>query len=72
MAPEDRAIIRDLYRTACHGAGAGPRWEARDRLERIRDEAGLDLGLVFDAMGLDVGAYQRAEKMREGRRKPLR
>jgi hypothetical protein len=57
MTPEDRIIIRALYNTACHGAGAEPRWEARDRLERTLDEAGLDLGRVFDAMGLDVGAY---------------
>lgn len=57
MTDEDRAIIRDLYRTACHGAGAAPRWEARDRLERTLDEAGLDLGRVFNAIGLDIGAY---------------
>jgi hypothetical protein len=57
MSTEDRIIIRDLCNQACHGAGAAPRWEARDRLERIVDEAGLDLGRVFDAMGLDLGPY---------------
>lgn len=57
MSTEDRTIIRALYNTACHGAGAKPRWEARDRLQRVMDEAGLDLGRVFDAMGLDPGAY---------------
>ena len=57
MTDEDRAIIRDLYRTACHGAGAAPRWQARDRLERTLDEAGLDMARVFERLNLDLGAY---------------
>ena len=52
MTPEDRIIIRALCNRACNGD-----LEARDRLERTLDEAGLDLGRVFEAMGLDVGAY---------------
>ena len=48
MTPEDRIIIRALTNRAIGGDV-----EARDRLERTLDEAGLDLGLVFDAMGLD-------------------
>lgn len=52
MTTEDRAIIRDLYRAACRGT-----LEARDRLERTIDEAGLDLGRVFEAIGLDIGTY---------------
>lgn len=57
MTADDRAAIRGLYNAACHGAGAEARWEARDRMERIMDEAGLDMARVFDAMGLDLGAW---------------
>lgn len=57
MTAEDRNLIRDLYQTACYGAGARVRWEARDRLDRTLDEAGLGLGRVFIAIGLDIGAY---------------
>jgi hypothetical protein len=45
MTVEDRIIIRDLYNA-----------KAWDRLERVMDEAGLDLGRVLDAMNLDIGA----------------
>lgn len=57
MDAEDRAAIRELYRAACHGAGAPARWEARDRLARIVDEAGLDLARLFEALDLDLGAW---------------
>lgn len=51
------ALICDIYRTACHGAGAAPRWEARDRLEEVAQASGRTVPELLNAHGLDLGAY---------------
>ena len=57
MSPEDRFAIRELHYVACRGRSDGLKRIARGRLERIIDEAGLDERLLFDELGLDLGAW---------------
>ncbi len=49
--------IREIYRQACHGAGAEPRMAARLQLLKLVDESGQRLGEFFDRHGLDLSAY---------------
>jgi len=56
MTTEDRIIICQLHRIACRNDGVVSK-NARELLERILDEAGLDRGRVFEANGLDLDAY---------------
>lgn len=51
------AEIRDLYRAACHGAGAAPRWAARDALEAYAESLGRPLGPLLEDQGLCLAGY---------------
>ena len=57
LTAEMKAKVRDLHREACHGAGAEPRWQARDEIKVIAREHGYPLWQLFDECGLDAGAY---------------
>lgn len=54
----DRSTIIALVREACHGAGAAPRWEARDRLAAIAEAEGFEWDAdLLRHHGLDVAVY---------------
>lgn len=49
--------IRDLYRQACHGAGAEPRLAARKKIQAEVEARGVRLHVMLDEAGVDIGAY---------------
>lgn len=51
------APLRVLYGEACHGAGADPRWAARQEIERRATEAGFEPAVWLGREGFDLGAY---------------
>ena len=57
LTTEDKAKVRALYREACHGAGAAPRWAARDAIKAIAYRHGYPLWQLLDECGLDAAAY---------------
>jgi hypothetical protein len=53
----DAKRLRELFREACHGAGAEPRWKARAEIEKVADQRGIRIGALLEEAGLDVTAY---------------
>ncbi len=53
----DRAELRALYATACHGAGAPTRILARQTLELMLLRAGLSMRDAFEDNGLCIHTY---------------
>ena len=57
MHPLERDYLRSLYREACHGAGAEPRWEARKLIQKWLDHNKVTMREAFENAGLDMGFY---------------
>lgn len=57
MTTTERAHLRRLYGTACHGAGAAPRKEARLQIEVLLRQCNTTLREAFEAERLDLAAY---------------
>ena len=55
--PLNTPAVRELYRAACHGAGAEVRTAARKQLEGCPEFKRLGLLAFFQAHNLDMAAY---------------
>jgi hypothetical protein len=57
MTDSETECLRDLYRQACHGAGAEPRRIARGAIKALLIEADISLRDAFHEANLDMAAY---------------
>jgi len=63
MTTAERAQLRRLYSTACHGAGAQARKEARLQIEVLLRQCNTNLRESFEAERLDMSAYFASRPM---------
>lgn len=53
----ERDYLRRLYLEACHGAGAEPRWEARNLMQKWLLHNEVTIKEAFEDAGLDLDTY---------------